>query len=431
MKIRALTGAMLGALVLSSVSIQHTAVAAVELQAAGTPSKSAVTHFSVFLPLTNTSALEKLLQDQTNEASPRYHQWLTPAQFKQQFGPSAANVAKARMVLEAAGLTVLAERTQSIDVQGSVSAVEKLFSTTLQNVKMPNGSVKLAAANHGRLTLPSELASLGAVIPAFSPHLATHVHSHIKPMTAADKASLHSGGSASSALERLGAADSFFYANDLNEAYQLPSFQAEVTPLRSRHPAQIAGVGSTIGIVISSVISNTDLGLSFNSTVSTSASDVDVNNYTANSNLPVPTVKVRVVDGGSGPFNPADDAAAEASLDTQMSLGTAPGAKEILYNMPDLTDEAISDAYVAVDEDNAVDVVSSSFGGCELDNFAAANGGVDMTGALKIWHALFQQGNAQGITFLASSGDNGAPACTTFAFDNNPKNGTSFVLGVE
>jgi subtilase family serine protease len=43
---------------------------------------------------------------------------------------------------------------------------------------------------------------------------------------------------------------------------------------------------------------------------------------------------------------------------------------------------------------------------------------------------LFQQGNAQGITFVASSGDNDALDCLSPAFDNNPTNGTNFVLGV-
>ena len=118
-------------------------------------------------------------------------------------------------------------------------------------------------------------------------------------------------------------------------------------------------------------------------------------------------------------------------LDTQMSLGTAPGAKETLYDLPDLTDDAVIAGYTAVDEDNAVDVVSSSFGECELDFTAAYNGGVDFTGILKTFHALFQQGNAQGITFVASSGDNGALACVSAAFANNPTNGTNFVAGVE
>ncbi len=147
--------------------------------------------------------------------------------------------------------------------------------------------------------------------------------------------------------------------------------------------------------------------------------------YSANSNLPVPTVTIRPVDGGSGAINPNSDDFFEASLDTQMSLGTAPGAQETLYNLPELSDSAIIDGYTAVDEDNAVDVVSSSFGECELDFTPAYNGGVDFTGILQTFHALFQQGNAQGITFLASSGDNGALACVSAAFANNPQPGTN------
>jgi subtilase family serine protease len=406
------------------------ATAAIPLQSLGTPSQDAVTRFSVFLPLTNTQALEHLLQDQTDESSPRYHHWLTPAQFKQQFGPDRSAVEKAQRVLQAAGLTVVGERTQSLDVEGPVWAVERLFATRLHNVRTAQGSNKLAA-EQGHIALPNELAALGAVVPEFAPQLGAHVHSHRLERAPQAQSSLKTGGSGAGPLERLGPAASFFYAVDLKEAYQLPSFQTEVAPLHSTHPAQIAGVGSTIGIVISSVISPADLNASFNSTVSLGAGLTDVNNYSANSNLPVPTVAIRPVLGGSGPFNPGTPDADEASLDTQMSLGTAPGAKEILYNMPDLSDESIVAAYTAVDEDNAVDVVSSSFGGCELNYFAAANGGTSYTGILKVYHALFQQGNSQGITFVASSGDNGAAACTSFAFDNKPQNGTSFVLGVE
>jgi len=119
--------------------------------------------------------------------------------------------------------------------------------------------------------------------------------------------------------------------------------------------------------------------------------------------------------GGSGAFVSSSDDALEASLDTQMSLGTAPGAQEIVYDMPDLTDSALIAAYTQVDEENRVDVVSSSIGECELDFTAAANGGVDFTGILQTFHSLFAQGNAQGITFVASSGDNGAVPCLSTA----------------
>jgi hypothetical protein len=134
-------------------------------------------------------------------------------------------------------------------------------------------------------------------------------------------------GGIGSTLARLANTDSFFYANDLNEAYQLPSFQAEVTPPFKQGPVQLAGVGSTIVIVISSVIDPADLAASFNSTITDGAGTADVQDYSAVANLPVPTVTFHAVNGGAGAFNPNSPDSDEASLDTQMSLGTAPGAR--------------------------------------------------------------------------------------------------------
>ncbi len=395
------------------------AAAATMPQTLGPADQYAVVHFNVYLPLTHQEALEQLLSAQTDSTSPAYHQWLTPAQFKTQFGPSPADVAKVRAALEAAGFTVIAEHTQNLEVEGTVRAVEAMFAAHLQQVKTAGGAIKLAAIER-RLILPDALASAGAVIPEFTPHLTAHVHSTTLGRTPllADP------------LFRL-SSSSLYYPNDLNEAYQLPSFRTEVEPFGSRRPAQIAGVGAHIGIVISSVISPSDLDDTFNSSLNLGGGDFLIQSYSTYSNLPVPSVAIRAVNGGSGAFDPTTGDAAEASLDTQMSLGTAPGAHETLYNIPDLTDDSIAAAYTAVNEDNAVDVVSSSFGECELDFTAAYNGGVDYTSILRTFHALFQQGNAQGITFVASSGDNGAVPCVSAAFANNPTNGTSFVLGVE
>jgi subtilase family serine protease len=412
------TGALLCALTTMSYSLTHSAPSATHVETLGPADQDALTHFSVYLPLTHTNQLEQLLREQTDSTSTNYQHWLTPAQFKSQFGPSASDVAKVRAALEAGGFTVVGEMTQSLEVEGPVRAVEGMFAAHLNLVKTEKGLVKFAAAE-GHLNLPDTLAAAGAVIPGFTARPEAHVHSArlAKPLASADP------------LLRL-SSDSFFYPNDLNEAYSLPSFQTEI-PAGWHHSEQIAGVGSHIGIVISSVISTSDLDATFNSSLNLGGGDLLIQAYSANSNLPVPTVKIRPVDGGSGPFNPDTDDAAEASLDTQMSLGTAPGAKETLYNIPDLSDQSVTDAYAAVDEDNAVDVVSSSFGQCELYYTAAYNGGEDFTSILKTDHALFQQGNAQGITFLASSGDSGALDCVSAAFANNPTNGTSFVPGVD
>jgi subtilase family serine protease len=421
MRIRSFaTGAVLCALATFSFSLPNSVLTADNVKILGPADQESVVHFNVYLPLTHQDALEKLLSEQTDSNSSNYHHWLTPAQFKEQFGPSAADVAKVRSTLEAAGFTVVGERTQNLEVEGPVSAVERTFSTQLQRVQINQGPVKYSTGA-GHLTLPETLAAAGAVIPEFTTHLMAHVHSTRMVRNILE----------AYPLVRLSSSDSFFYPNDLNEAYQLPSFRAEVDPLHSHHPAQIAGVGSHIGIVMASVIKPSDLDDTFNSKFEISAGEDVIQAYSANSNLPVPKVKIREVNGGSGAFDPTSDIAAEASLDTQMSLGTAPGARETLYDIPDLNDDSIVDAYKAVDEDNAVDVVSSSFGQCELYYTPAYNDGVNYTGVLKVYHALFQQGNAQGITFVASSGDNGAVPCVSAAFANNPTNGTPFVAGVE
>lgn len=429
MRIRsAATGVALGALTFASFALMQSATAMHRLQSMGAADENTLAHFNVYLPLTHTDTLEKLLQSQTDTTSANYHQWLTPAQFKQQFGPSRSDVAKAKALLESAGFTIVAERTQNLVVEGPVSAVERTFNTQIERVRTKSGNIKLAATE-GHLNLPQALSAMGAVIPEFTPHLSAHVHSHV--LTTLSTPKLVQGGSGTPA-DRLANDFSFFYANDLNEAYQLPAFNAEVTPLFSRKKVQVAGVGAHIGIVISSKIDLADLAASFNSTVSVGPV-LDVQAYTANSNLPVPTVTFREVGTGSGAFSLDNGGAAEASLDTQMSLGTAPGAQETLYDMPDLSNDSVTEAYALVDEDNAVDVVSSSFGQCELDFTAAYNNGTDFTSIPKTFHALFQQGNAQGITFLASSGDNGAPDCVSQAFADAPGviPNTNFVLGVE
>ena len=245
---------LLGAL--TTMSFSQKSRTEMQVRTLGAAEPNAVTHFNVYLPLTNRAALDQLLRDQTDSTSSRYHQWLTPAQFKAQFGPSRSDVAKVTAALQAAGFTVVSEKTQNLEVEGPVSAVEKMFSTHLQRVQTPNGRIKLAAAER-HLTLPDELAKRGAVIPEFTTHLAAHVHSSTFARSLSD----------ATPLFRLSSNDSFFYPNDLNEAYQLPSFRTENTPLRSRRPAQIAGVGAHIGIVISSVINPGDLAATFNSSI--------------------------------------------------------------------------------------------------------------------------------------------------------------------
>src|SRR5271163_4782694 len=208
MRIRSVTtGAVMGA-VFAFTLLPQDAPAAMQAETLGAADQNAIAHFNVHLPLTHTDALEKLLQAQTDSTSTSYHHWLTPAQFKQQFGPNPADVARTEELLQSEGFTIVSERTQSIEVEGSVANTERLFNTRLNRVQTKHGNIKLAAAD-GHVNIPQALAAMGAVVPEFTTHLAAHVHSRVlKPL-----------GNISPVF-RLSSNDSFFYPNDLRDVPQ-------------------------------------------------------------------------------------------------------------------------------------------------------------------------------------------------------------------
>src|SRR5438105_15478565 len=62
------TGAVFGALAMTCASLSEDAAAAPSramVQSLGPASQDAITHFSVYLPLSHTAALEQLLKEQT------------------------------------------------------------------------------------------------------------------------------------------------------------------------------------------------------------------------------------------------------------------------------------------------------------------------------------------------------------------------------
>ena len=98
MRVRHFAATLLAAVSLSAVS--HAATPPGAQVVAIAPSASV--DFEVFLPLRNKPALETLLKAQTTPGSASYHQWLTPAQFGAQFGPSAASFANVRAAVVSA-----------------------------------------------------------------------------------------------------------------------------------------------------------------------------------------------------------------------------------------------------------------------------------------------------------------------------------------
>jgi subtilase family serine protease len=276
-----------------------------------------------------------------------------------------------------------------------------LFGVRLAVSAGQHGNTRLVA-EHG-LVMPASMKALGAEVIAFSNHEPHHVNSMVR----------YSGLSPRKPGERGGTFGSGFWFDDLKQAYGYPAISV------------LNGTGTTVGLLMSSAAQESDLTLVFN--------DENFVSSQSGTSIPIPTFTNESVDGASTVFSVDNDAAAEASLDTQASLGSAPGASGVLYVIPDLSDQSIMDGYKQIVSDNTVDVASSSFGGCDLTYLPAYNGGTDETYILRDENKVLKQGNAQGIAFVASSGDEGALGCVPTSYypgNPNPEN-SNFIAGTE
>ncbi len=330
---------------------------------------------SVHLPLRNETDLDALIQRQGDKSSPDYHHFLTPQQFREAYAPHAADLATAAVTLRGMGFDAHVT-SQSVLAAAPQATVEHAFGIHIrQTTEHGRSALSLDRAP----VLPQSLAKLGATVAVS--RFSKHVDSK-RISTAPYDATANRYSNAGP-----------YWFTDLKQAYGYPSYQT------------VNGAGRSIGVVISSDVLDSDLAL-----------------YFGHEKAPVPVIERRPVNGGAG-FDPNSGDSAEASLDVQQSLGSAPGAHLVLYTIPSLADSDILAGYTAIVDDNKVDIVNSSFGLCELYYTAAYNNGTDYTSIIKNFHDVFRQGNAQGITFVASSGDAGAYECQDV-------NGTQFIKGV-
>ncbi len=320
------------------------------------------TAFDVYLPLRDRAGLDALLARQADPASRDFRHWLTPADFQRRFGASAASVARVRAELAAHGLSVTEQSAQSLHVTASVAAVQAAFATTLAHARFSDGSAALVAS--GGLHLSHALAAEGALIPQFSTVVPMRPQSHsIGPIPDNFRSALGP-----------------YYAADLRQAYDYPSVLA------------VNGIGVTIGILISG---------NYNAP--------DIAQYYKNELLPTklwPKKILSIPINGGTLFSATNSG--ETHLDIEQSTGMAPGADVALYNLSDLSNATILYGLNRIVSDNAVDIVNMSFGETEAAFLAASNGGTDQSYQVRIYDTLFAQGSAQGITFVAASGDHGA-----------------------
>jgi subtilase family serine protease len=312
--------------------------------------------FDVYLPLQHRDQVEKMLRDLHDSNSPNFHKWLTPTAFNARFAAPAGQISAIQRQLGNFGLQTSIVGPQRIHVTGSATSVEQALGTVLKHGTYKNGKAIVVATQP--LLKPEALTQAHAVVTGLTGTIRIRTHAHrMAPQN------------------RYSAAGSYWF-DDLKQAYSYPSYKS------------LTGAGVTIGILGSG---------DFN------APDMDM--YFSHEKLATPSFTTINVDGGA-PFDVNNSF--ETHLDLQQSGGMAPGAKVLFYNIPDLSDASVIGGLAQIVYDNRSDVVSMSFGAPEAFYTAADNGGEDITSLLQVEDDLMAQGTAQGITFIASSGDAGA-----------------------
>jgi kumamolisin len=322
--------------------------------ASGVPAGSLGTvRFAVALPLRNEAELLRFLADVSNPRSAGYAHFLSREQFLARYAPSPGDLAAVASELRGAGFQVSVS-DQAVHAGGTRAQVERYFLTRL-TPEVSGGFVRTAS-----LRVSRTLQSRGARVVGFEP-LRFHVDSRRLPLPAGARPDNFSSPAGP------------YYTTDLKQAYQYPSYQ------------DVTGSGVTIGILMASPIERADIVAYFHK-LHLSVS---------------PQITNQSVAGG-GSYDPTSDNTSEATLDVEQSLGMAPQAKGIVFNIPSLSGGDVYDGYGAIVANPAVKVVNASFGLCE-----SANSFLDY----QPYEQLFVEGTAEGQTFVASSGDFANASC--------------------
>lgn len=337
-------------------SLPSTVFAAEKALLKGHAAASNPVAFEVYIPIQKRDQLEKDLDAMHDPDSPTYQKWLTPAEFHARYGVTEKQLTDIKSEFESKGLSASVVSGHHLHVAGPASIVEQALSTRIETGVYRNGKSMVAATS--AVTTPDAMTRVGAKVVGLSNKMPMMTHAH-KSALPANRYS----------------EEGPYWFTDLKQAYSFPSYKT------------YTGKGVTIATLVDGAYIPNDMKL-----------------YFEHEKLKVPKFTEIDVDGGS----PVSDDSFETNLDFQQAAGMAPNAMLIHYNLPDLSDNSIIDGLSQIITDNKADIVSMSFGLPELFYTPEYNDGVDYSFLLEIEDDLFAQGNAQGITFIASSGDTGA-----------------------
>ena len=326
------------------------AVTKLNLPPVGRLSSTNRLHLAMGLPFRNEQALGTLLQHLYDPTSPQYHQYLTPEQFTEMFGPTEQDYQAVIAFAKANGLAVTTTfpNRALLDVEGTVAGVEKALHVTMQVYNHPDEARTFFAPN----TEPSLDVSVPLLrIGGLDNYSLLHPNLVPNPLITANATPNVGSGSGPSGS---------YLGNDFPAAY-VPG-------------SSLTGSGQIIGLV------------QFDGYY-----PADITYYETQAGLPAVTLTNVLVDNFSGTPS-GGTGTIEVSLDIEMVISMAPGVSQvILYETPNPS--PWEDVLHRVANDNLAQQISCSWAGGSPNQNA---------------EQAFLQMAAQGQSFFAASGDYGA-----------------------
>ena len=316
------------------------------------------------------SALQRLITEQQDKSSPRFHDWLSPEQFGERFGLSKSDLQTLTAWLTSHGFRVnrIVSSGMAIEFGGTAAQVQEAFHTSIRRYAVGRD---IHYANASDPQIPSSLA------PAVTG--VSTLHNFQKRPT------IRVLGSATRIRNTSTWQPNFTFNGFSGVAHYLaPGDFAQIYNTASLYPNGIDGTGQSIAIVGRSNINLSDLQI-----------------FRIAFGLPANATQI-ILDGAD-PGNLFGSEEAEADLDIEWSGAIAPKAtiKFVVSGSTNSTDGADLSAQYIVDN-NLAPILSSSFGECEQMLGQAEN---------VFYNNLWEQAAAQGITVIVSSGDSGAAGC--------------------
>jgi subtilase family serine protease len=358
----------------------------------GHASSTQVVGFRLYLGWRNAAAAEALARAVSNPKSASYRHYLSPAQFRSTFAPTAAQATAVHNWLKANGFVIVntPANRHFIAAQGTVRQIETAFATTI-NVYRVSGMKLRAPARD--LSVPTTIAPLisGAIGIDQSYEF---IHSN----TVVDKNAPPSAGFRNSPpLSTFWAEKVSPYAyptgfTDLSSPATAPWTVKGYTPAQIKGAYGISGydgAGQTVAI-IDAYASPTILQ--------------DVNQWSTNRGLPTMTSGqfTQVVPPGifRRPQNPRQDPQGwygEETLDVEAVHGMAPAAKIVYVGAPNNYQDLDAALNHVVDR-HLAQIVTNSYGW---------HGEFLPPGFIKPYNQTLVQAAIEGIGVYFSSGDSG------------------------